>query len=139
MTADFLLDPDGDLPLNSRTLRTATEDHRVLKQRIRFYLERARGEDPIDLRKGLPVIQWRAEKPPPLEAIRAFVRTGILSIPEVDEVQLEVSLDRDTRTVSISGTVIDLSGDELPFEVPSLLGRPDQNTQPWVIFQKRRL
>jgi hypothetical protein len=77
---DAALGADGDLPEVSRFV-TGLE---LIQQRIRLRLQRGTGEwflDPLGV--GLPLIDWRSQKPPDVRGIVARVQTEIREVPGV--------------------------------------------------------
>lgn len=80
MSADVFLDPvTGDLPAS---FRFATPIELIL-QRARIRLETFLGEWLLDQSKGLPYLEWRRVKQPPLDEVLNLVRREIEDIPGV--------------------------------------------------------
>lgn len=76
---DVGLDSDGDLPAVPRML-TGID---LVAQRIRVRLQRGTGEWFLDPSVGLPLIDWRQQKPPQVSAILLRLQQEIRSIPGV--------------------------------------------------------
>lgn len=102
---DAYLDPtSGDLPEISR-LCTGLD---LIQQRIRLRLNRGVGEyflDPVNV--GLPLIEWREQKPPQLGAIQRRIEDEIRQVPGVVRTQDFVAThDAGARRVTVTGNVI---------------------------------
>lgn len=80
MSADVFLDLlTGDLP---PSFRFATSIELIL-QRAKIRLETFLGEWLLDQTKGLPYLQWRRFKIPPLSEVLNFTRRELSTIPGV--------------------------------------------------------
>lgn len=106
---DAYLDPlTGDLPAVSR-LTTGIE---LIQQRIRTRLRRGTNEwflDPAGT--GLPLIEWRGQKPPDVQAIVNRVQSEIASIPGVTGTSnFTGTHDPAARRLTISGDVLAADG-----------------------------
>lgn len=102
MTAffDVELDASGDLPVRTRHIRGLEQ----IAQRVRTRLQTFAREWFLDLRRGLPYLEWRQQKPPQLDQIRARIQREIRQTPGVDEVRgLEISFSQ--GTIRITGRV----------------------------------
>ena len=123
---DFLLDEDGDLPING----VLVEGDLVTLQRISRRLNLFRGEWIIDGSKGLPFLAWLAQKPPNVDSIGAEILNEILTTPCVATViSFASTFDFENQRVLISGTVILDSRAAAEFEFAPKLGA---NSLPYV-------
>lgn len=111
--SDFKLGPDGDLPEFS-SLVTGVD---ALAQRVKIRLQTHLGEWFVRPDVGLPWRQWVALKPLPPLLVQVRVHALLADTPGVDTVRDVVAvLDEDTRTMSITATVIhDLEVVELAY------------------------
>ena len=101
MSADVYLDPmTGDLP---PAFRYASDTELVL-QRSRIRLESFLGEWLLDQTKGLPYLDWRKVKQPPLDEIVNLVRREISTVPGVLRTS-DPSGSVDGEVISVSMTV----------------------------------
>lgn len=141
MSVDFLLGEDGDIRLYMR-LRSgdAVTIQRIKRRLLTFGPHRITptdgsppivvpGEWILDSSQGLPLLDWRAQKPPDLRQIRAFVFAEIAATPGVDSViSVQAEFDRQNQSVAVtarvrleSGTVAalefrpPLAGNSLPY------------------------
>ncbi len=100
---DVALDESGDLPAGGTRLITGRE---LVAQRIRMRLSRFLGEELLNQALGLPFLDWRAIKPPPVAEIGAVVRREVETIPGVTRVEgWSASFNATTRTVLVEGIV----------------------------------
>jgi hypothetical protein len=100
---DALLDADGDLPVVSG-LVTGID---LVAQRIRLRLLRGQGEWFVDPSKGLPLLEWRQQKPPQVSQILVSLQQEIRLIPGVVSTSnFQGTHDPLTRRLTISGDVL---------------------------------
>lgn len=106
MQVDAYIDPDqdGDLPEVCRFV-TGIE---LIEQRIRLRLRRGTGEwflDPVNV--GLPLLEWRQQKPPRISEIVARVQSEIRSVPGVlGTANFVGTHDASARRLTITGDVL---------------------------------
>jgi len=94
--------PVGDLDPASPRLLSGAE---YIGQKIRQVLLLIRGEWFLDLRLGTPWFEEVLVRNPSFEAIRATVRTKILSVPGVSSVPvLDLAFDKASRNMQIQFT-----------------------------------
>lgn len=131
---DAYLDPvTGDLPAVSRF----TTGMELIEQRIRLRLRRGLGEwflDPVGV--GLPLLEWRQQKPPDVPVIVARIQTEIRTIPGVTSTRgFNGVHDPRARQLVISGDVTAADG-----QVTSLIVIPpstERNSSQFVISFRR--
>ena len=123
---DIGLGDDGDLPVRARFISGLD----LIAQRVGRRLRAFYGEWFADLQFGLPFFDWIAQKPPRVAEIGALVRLAIETTPGVVRVDDWLGdLDRDTRTLTYSGTIRTELGDVVATLLP--LGDPGAgNRQP---------
>lgn len=129
---DAYLDPTtGDLPEVSR-LCTGIE---LIQQRIRMRLRRGQGEwflDPAGT--GLPLLEWRQQKPPDVAAIVGRIQAEIASIPGVVSTANFVGVhDAAARRLTVTGDVV-ADGGEVTSVVVTGVQDPKRNTMPFAVF-----
>ena len=107
-TFDVQLDDDGDLPVRTRHV----SGFDLIVQRVGRRLRTVRGEWLADKDVGLPYFGWFEQKPPNVASIGAVIRKEIETTPGVVRVEdWSGALDRDTRTLTYSGTIRTRDGD----------------------------
>ena len=126
MVHDVQLDNNGDIPI--RTAYITGPD--LVRQRIRIRLNTWRGEWFLDQRLGLPFLEWKQQKPPDVDVIRALIQREIRTTPGVVGVaNLEVSLVQGrieiTGRITVEDVTLDLSAE--------ILG-PQGNSQPVTVL-----
>lgn len=123
---DVELDASGDLPIRTRHIRGLEQ----IAQRVRTRLQTWAGEWFLDLRRGLPYLEWRQQKPPQLDQIRARIQREIRQTPGVDEVRgLEISFTQ--GTIYITGQVR-VDGEDLALQ--AAVSAATGNAQPTVVL-----
>ena len=94
---------DGDLPARPTFIDGAA----LVAQRLRIRLGMWRGEWLLDASQGIDYLSILSQKPPDLDGIGDLFRAEIQATEGVDRVEdLAVTFDADTRTLSLSGTVV---------------------------------
>lgn len=102
---DLYLDAQGDLELLSGDLRTI-DGTESIRQAIGLALSLYKGEWFLDGALGVPYYESVLVKSPNLNAIREIFRQKLTSVSGVTEVvQLDLSLDKTTRTLTVSWRV----------------------------------
>jgi hypothetical protein len=76
---DILVDDDGDLPVTPQMVTGIA----LVAQRIKRRLQRGTGEWFVDPSKGLPLIEWRQQKPPQVQQILFRLQQEIRLVPGV--------------------------------------------------------
>jgi len=112
MAHDVQLDNNGDIPI--RTAYITGPD--LVRQRIKIRLNTWRGEWFLDQRLGLPFLEWKQQKPPDVNVIRALIQREIRTTPGVVGVaNLEVSLVQGrieiTGRIAVEDVTLDLSAE----------------------------
>lgn len=74
MAYDIQLNEDRDLPVRTRHISGPD----LVVQRVRTRLKTWRGEWFLDQRRGLPILEWKQQKPLDLGIVRAIVRNTII-------------------------------------------------------------
>lgn len=128
---DIGLDPTTrDLP----DVPTLIDGPALVQQRIRTRLLRGRAEWFVNLQTGLPLLEWRQQKPPDEVAIRATLQAEIVQIDGVVATEnFTSSFDSVTKTLRVSGDVRIDGGSVVTISVsaePPSLGR---NRAYWLI------
>lgn len=112
---DAALDANGDLAEVSRFVTGIP----LIEQRIRLRLQRGTGEwflDPDGV--GLPLIAWREQKPPDLDAISVRIQQEIAAVPGVVRLEnFEALHDPTLRRVTVRGDVFVNEEDSTTFVV----------------------
>ena len=126
MVHDVQLDNNGDIPI--RTAYITGPD--LVRQRIRIRLNTWRGEWFLDQRLGLPFLEWKQQKPPDVDVIRALIQREIRTTPGVVGVaNLEVSLVQGrieiTGRITVEDVTLDLSAE---------ISGPQGNSQPVTVL-----
>ena len=126
MAHDVQLDNNGDIPI--RTAYITGPD--LVRQRIKIRLNTWRGEWFLDQRLGLPFLEWKQQKPPDVNVIRALIQREIRTTPGVVGVaNLEVSLVQGrieiTGRIAVEDVTLDLSAE---------ISGPQGNSQPVMVL-----
>jgi len=126
MVHDVQLDNNGDIPI--RTAYITGPD--LVRQRIKIRLNTWRGEWFLDQRLGLPFLEWKQQKPPDVNVIRALIQREIRTTPGVVGVaNLEVSLVQGrieiTGRITVEDVTLDLSAE---------ISGPQGNSQPVTVL-----
>jgi len=126
MVHDVQLDNNGDIPI--RTAYITGPD--LVRQRIKIRLNTWRGEWFLDQRLGLPFLEWKQQKPPDVNVIRALIQREIRTTPGVVGVaNLEVSLVQGrieiTGRITVEDVTLDLSAE---------ISGPQGNSQPVMVL-----
>jgi hypothetical protein len=128
MSFDILLDDDGDLP--AHPMHGTGLD--LLVQRIDRRVRIHRGEWMLDASVGLPFVQFRAQKPPQVEAIGALIRREIEDVPGVTRVEtITGTYDQAQQHLSYEARVL-IEGDAAVELVVEPFGEPGGNRTPVV-------
>ena len=132
---DVALDDSLDLPAGGTYFLTGAP---LVMQRIRMRLSRFLGEELLDTSLGLPFIEWRATKPVPTAEIVALVRREVETIPGVARTRDWLgTFTPSTRTVTVTGTAILDSGDEVAVTALPLGGSERVNrSAPLILLQR---
>ena len=97
------LGPDHDLSLDAGGRLEYLDGDDAVAQEISTRLQLFQGESFTDLREGVPWYQEILVKGVDLARVRSIIRQAIQSVPAVLDVpELEVTLDRQTRSLTIS-------------------------------------
>lgn len=100
--ADLYLEDDGDIPEVSRFVTGIG----LVRQRIRLRLRRGVGEWFLDPSVGLPLLDWRAKKPPAITEIVSRIQADIREIPGVvSTANFAGTHDPAARRLTITGDV----------------------------------
>jgi hypothetical protein len=112
---DAALNVDGDLSEVSDFITGIG----LIEQRIRIRLLRGVGEWFLDPENtGLPFLEWRAQKPPDLDAISIRIQQEVLEVPGVVRVEnFEALHDTSVRRVTVRGDVFVNQDDATTFVV----------------------
>jgi hypothetical protein len=124
--------PDvGDLYLDERGDLVGVTGEPATMQEIRSALLFCMGENPLDLRDGVPWFQQLLEKNVPEARMRSALTKAILSVPDVDAVlRLDIETDRATRASSVAFEVRTVAGKRISSEDfgPVILGGTNGGT-----------
>lgn len=128
---DIALDPlTGDLAHPTRLI-TGME---LIQQRIRLRLRRGTGEWFLDPSVGLPLLDWRQQKPPRVADIVARIQAEIREVPGVTGTSnFTGEHDPLLRKLTVTGDVFAADG-----EVTSIVvmgsADPARNVMPFAVF-----
>lgn len=133
---DAYLDPlTGDLPEVNR-LVTGMD---LVAQRIRVRLQRGLQEWFLDTTVGLPLLEWRQQKPPQVQAILARLQEEIRLVPGVvSTANFSGTHEPLARRLTITGDVYVDEDSVLSVVVLGATGGGARNGMPFAIFFSSR-
>jgi hypothetical protein len=105
-----LLFQDGDMAIIDGELSFVTGPA-AIAQHIQMRLQTWLGETPYDTAAGVPYLQVIFVKSTPLDSVQFILEQQVLATPGVLGVDLELSLDSQTRLLTVTGTATSIDGD----------------------------